>query len=252
MQAALAASTAAGASAAADTTKPQYFQLQYFHLRNGTQTQRTNDFFQHIYAPALAKLGLPPFGFFQPVIGESSPYWLVLLSLPTLEAIETIPARLAQDPDYAKASEKFLAGDPPYVRREITLLRAFNSMPALILPPAKENTSRIFEIRTYESNTSATLKRKVAMFESGGEIGIFERLGMSPVFFSQTIVGRNMPSLTYMLAYDDLAARDRVWKAFGADPEWQKLRSLPGNSDAEIVSNISNMIVRPAAFSQVK
>jgi hypothetical protein len=249
MQAAVAATAA---NAAAQPPKPQYFQLQYFYLRNGTQPQRVSDFFQHTYAPALSKQGLPPFGFFQPVIGEASPYWLVLLSLPTLDAIETIPARLAQDNTYQKASEKFLAGDPPYVRRDITLLRAFNSMPAVIVPSAKENSSRIFEIRTYESNTSATLKRKVAMFESGGEIGIFQRLGMSPVFFGQTIVGRNMPSLTYMLAYDDLAARDRVWKAFGSDPEWQKLRALPGNSDAEIVSNISNLIVRPAAFSQVK
>jgi len=121
----------------------------------------------------------------------------------------------------------------------------------LVVPPSQQTPGRIFEIRTYESNTSATLRRKIKMFE-GGEIGIFQRLGMSPVFFGQTVIGRNMPSLTYMLAYEDLAMRDKVWKAFGADPEWQKLRSAPGNSDAEIVSNISNTIVRPASFSQVK
>ncbi len=236
---------------AAEPEKPQYLELQWFHLRNGSQTQRTQDFFQKAYAPALKKLGLPPFGFFQPVIGEGSPFWLVLLSLPTLDHIETVSERLAADPEYQKSAAEYLGGELPYQRREITILKAFPTMPKLVLPPAKDGSGHIFEIRTYESNTSATLKRKVKMFEDA-EIGIFKRLGMQPVFFGQTLIGRNIPSLTYMLAYEDLAARDRVWKAFGADPEWQKLRSAPGNADAEIVSNISNLIVRPAGFSQVK
>ncbi len=234
-----------------EPAKPHYFEMHWFQLRNGAQTKRTEDFFAKTYAPSLKKLGLPPVGFFQPVIGDSSPFWLVLISLPTIESVETAFEKLDADPDYRKGADEYMAGDPPYVRREISLLRAFSSMPALVLPPAKEGSSRIFELRTYESNTSVTLRRKIKMFEDG-EIGIFRRLGMQPVFFAQTVIGRNMPNLTYMLAYDDLAARDRVWKAFGSDPEWQKLRSAPGNGDAEIVSNISNMIVRPASFSQVK
>ena len=247
----LAAGAAGAGLTAAEPERPHYFELHWFHLRNGSQTKRTQDFFEKSYAPALKKLGLPPFGFFQPVIGEGSPFWLVLLSLPTLDGLETVSERLAADPEYQKSAADYLAGDPPYLRREITVLKAFSSMPKLVLPPVKEGSRHIFELRTYESNISATLKRKIKMFEDA-EIGIFQRLGMQPVFFGQTIAGRNIPSLTYMLAYDDLAARDRVWKAFGADPEWQKLRSAPGNADAEIVSNISNLIVQPASFSQVK
>jgi hypothetical protein len=72
------------------------------------------------------------------------------------------------------------------------------------------------------------------------------------VLFGKTIAGRNMPSLTYMLGYDDLAARDKLWKAFSSDPEWQKLRSTPGLSDAEIVSNISNTLLRPLPFSMIR
>ena len=55
-----------------------------------------------------------------------------------------------------------------------------------------------------------------------------------------------------MLAYDDLAARDKQWRAFSADPDWQKLRAQPGLADAEIVSNISNEIVRPLVFSPIR
>jgi hypothetical protein len=89
------------------------------------------------------------------------------------------------------------------------------------------------------------------MFESG-EIAIFQRLGMRPVLFAETMVGERMPNLVYMLSYDDLASREKLWKAFGADPEWRKLRGLPGNSDAEIVSNISNSLLQPLPFSPIR
>ena len=85
-----------------------------------------------------------------------------------------------------------------------------------------------------------------------GEAAIFRRLGMLPVFFGRGMIGANLPSLTYMLAFDDLAARERLWRNFGSDPEWQKLRSTPGLTDPEIVSNISNAILRPLPFSPIR
>jgi hypothetical protein len=84
------------------------------------------------------------------------------------------------------------------------------------------------------------------------EIAIFRRCGILPVFFGETIVGTHMPNLTYMVAYDDLAARDKAWRAFGADPDWQRLRARPDLADAEIVSNISNAILRPLPFSDIR
>jgi hypothetical protein len=125
-------------------------------------------------------------------------------------------------------------------------------MPSVEPPPSGEKRApRIFELRMYESNNATTLARKIKMFNQG-EAGIFKRLGMQPVFFGETIVGSKMPNLVYMLSFDDLAARERLWKAFGSDPEWQKLRSQPGYADAEIVSNISNSILRPLPFSDIR
>jgi len=58
--------------------------------------------------------------------------------------------------------------------------------------------------------------------------------------------------LTYMLSYDDLAARDKLWHDFGSDPEWRKLSGKPELKDSEIVANISNVILRPLTFSQTR
>jgi hypothetical protein len=49
-----------------------------------------------------------------------------------------------------------------------------------------------------------------------------------------------------------MAGRDKTWQAFGADPGWQKLRARPELADALIVSNISNAILRPLAFSEIR
>jgi hypothetical protein len=240
-------------SAAAAPLKNQYFELEWFRLRNGTQPQRANDFFGKVYVPAMKRLNLPTVGFFQGVVSEHTQDILMIVAHPTIESIELVNERLSGDAEYQKGAEAYLASsDLPYNRRDTSLLKAFDAMPALAPPPAKTTGgARIFELRTYESNTSLTLRRKIKMF-ADGEIAIFKRLNMNPVFFGQTIIGRNIPNLTYMLCYDDLATREKVWRDFGADPEWQKMRSAPGNADAEIVSNISNLLLRPTAYSQIK
>jgi hypothetical protein len=60
-----------------------------------------------------------------------------------------------------------------------------------------------------------------------------------------------MPNLTYMLTFPNMEARDRNWATFVADPEWKKLSTTPGYTDAEIVSNITNSILSPARYSEV-
>ena len=87
---------------------------------------------------------------------------------------------------------------------------------------------------------------------NNGEMQIFERLGMRPIFFGETIVGPKQPNLTYMLSYDSLAARDELWHAFGSDPEWKKLSTQPELKDEQIVANISNVILRPLWFSVIR
>ena len=239
--------------AAADPPKNQIFHLLYFYMRTGSQVERTTQYLSTVFLPAARRAGLGPLGFFSPVIGERSPYILSLAAYPSFAAIETIHNKFAEDKEFEKGFDAYNnIADPAYVRMESTLLRAFDSMPALETPPADpKRDARIFEMRTYESVNEKASRRKIQMF-GDGEMGIFRRLGMTPVFFGQTVIGRNLPSLTYMLAFDDLASREKLWRDFGADPEWQKFRAQPGFSDAEIVSNITNTILRPLPFSPIR
>jgi hypothetical protein len=227
-------------------------ELRYYHLRSGLQEQHTTDFLQHGLLPAAERAGIRPIGCFSAAIAPDSPFLLIVTSYPSVAAIENAREKLAADKEFQTASDAFdSTPEPAYERMETSLLWGFPSFPAVIPPPAREDrAARIFELRTYESINDKTLARKIQMF-GDGEIDAFKRVGMWPVFFGQTIIGPRMPSLTYMLAFDNLAAREELWDAFSADPDWQKLRVTPGLSDAEIVSKISNAILRPLPFSPI-
>jgi hypothetical protein len=228
------------------------FELRYYHMRNGSQTGRTADFLRSHFLPAAQRLGIGPLGFFGAVIGEGSPFILALISYPSAAAFAESGERLAADKEFQSGFDEYNSmTELSYIRMENSLLRAFDGMPSMAIPAAGQRPPRIFELRTYESNNAKAAQRKIRMFNEG-EAAIFQRLGMAPVFFGETLVGRNLPNLTYMLSFESMAARDKLWGAFGADAEWQKLRAQPGYSDAEIVSNITNAILRPLDFSPIR
>ncbi len=126
-------------------------------------------------------------------------------------------------------------------------MSAFAGWPKLVAPKAGP---RIFQLRTYESASDAAHIRKVEMFNQA-EIAIFTRTGLAPVFFGDTLVGPRMPSLTYMLTFADVGYMNKKWPVFGSDPVWKELSRKPGNTDAEIVSNISNLYLSPLSCSQI-
>jgi hypothetical protein len=233
--------------------KNAIFELRYFRMRNGAQIQRTSDFFSKYYMPAAQRIGIGPMGFFNALVAEQAPFLLALTSHPSIAAMETAMEKMAADKEFQKGFGEYNSmSELSYIRMENSLLRAFDSIPGIEVPPTDaKRVPRVFELRTYESNNAKASKTKIKMFDDA-EIKIFRRCGMLPVFFGETLIGRNLPNLTYMLAYDDLAARDKVWKAFAADPEWQKLRSTPGLTDPEIVSTISNSLLRPLPFSPIR
>jgi hypothetical protein len=248
-----AASSAPLAAGAAAAAKPSIFELRYFRLRNGGQVSRTTEFLGKYLLAAAQRLGIGPLGFFSAVIAEQSPFVLALISYPSFDAMADAAERISADKDFQKGFEQYNSpGELSYIRMENSILRGFASMPSIVVPPVEGRRGpRIFELRTYEANSVQASRRKIRMFEEG-EIGIFRRLGMNPVFFGETIVGTNLPNLTYMLAYDSLAAREELWAKFARDEEWQKMRSQPEVADALIVSNISNAILRPLPFSQIR
>jgi hypothetical protein len=119
-----------------------------------------------------------------------------------------------------------------------------------VTPATAKKESRVFQLRTYESPSNADHVRKIEMFHSG-EFEIFERAGFWPVFYGDTLIGPRLPNLTYMLSYPDLSDLNTKWNAFSSDPEWKKLVASPRFNYESIVSNITNLILKPTRYSQI-
>ncbi len=249
-----ATSTTMAADPPADQSKPEYYELRRYHLRRGPQVKQADDYLREAALPALKRLGVGPVGVFNTTIGADMPTVCLLIPHPSFESVATTGARLLADTEYLRTGAAFLnapSNDPAYVRVESSLMVAFEGFPKIEVPPAAaENRPRIFELRIYESHSRKAHLKKVEMFNNG-EIAIFRRTGLRPVFFGRTLIGSKLPNLTYMLTFDDMAAHDKNWATFIADPEWKKLSTAPGYTDGEIVSNISNLFLAPTPYSQI-
>jgi hypothetical protein len=230
---------------------PSWYELRRYQLHTG-QTKVLGDYHAEVLLPALQRLGVGPVGVFETTVGPEMPAVHLLIPHDSPAALQTLPARLAADAAFQKpaalAYRNATAAQPAYARVESSLLLAFDELPRLEKPPAGP---RLFELRTYESPSEAAHQKKAEMFGRLGEIAIFRRCGLTPVFFAHNVVGARLPSLTYMLTFPDMAAREKAWAAFRADPAWQKLKATPGYTDVEIVSNISDVLLRPAGHSQI-
>jgi len=243
----------ARAVAAGQAPAAEYYELRAYHLRQGgPQPKRMDDFLRDAAMPAFKRLGIGPVGVFQVAVGPDTPTTYVLIPHASSESIVTLQTRLAADAAYQTAGAAFLGAsptDPAYVRMESTLLKAFTGLPKLTPPAATAtNGPRLFELRTYANPTDKTHTRKIAAFNDA-EIAVFQRAGFQTVFFSEALIGSNLPQITYMLAFEDMAAREKYWAAFRADPKFKKMAATA--EFQEEVSNITNLLLRPAPYSQI-
>jgi len=237
-----------------DKSSREFYELRLYHLRRGSKQKVFDDFYSEAAIPAMNRAGIGPIGVFNVAYGPDSPTMYVLIPHQSIDSFGTALDRVRSDAGYQKAGAEFInapATDPSYVRVESSLLVAFEGIAKLEAPAAaKERKPRLFELRTYESHSKKANKKKIEMFNNG-EIAIFRRTGLQPVFFGETLIGTKMPNLTYMLVFESMAAREKNWGVFASDPEWKKLSGTPGYTDAEIVTNISNIFLRPTAYSQI-
>ena len=106
----------------------------------------------------------------------------------------------------------------------------------------------IYEIRIYDAMPGKlpALNDRFANIT----LGYFEKHGIKSIGYWTDVIGIS-GRLTYMLAFDDLAHRDRAWAAFGADEERIKKFAETGR-DGPLVARVENRIMRPTAYSPMQ
>jgi hypothetical protein len=104
----------------------------------------------------------------------------------------------------------------------------------------------IHELRIYTA-TPGRLPDVLSRFRDH-TLKIWARHGIRQAGFWTTLVGPDNNTLTYLLAWENLAEREAKWNAFIVDPEWIAVRANT-EKNGPIVASMANSFLQPTAFS---
>jgi hypothetical protein len=230
----------------------EFYEIRIYHLKTDAQEKAVESFLKTAYLPALHKVGITNVGVFKPVEPDTADRKIyVIVPLKNLDQLGRISESISGDKKFQEAGKDYLGSvynKPPYTRIESIVLKAFSHNPVLQLPQLKgPRSERIYELRSYESYTENIFRNKVHMFNEGGEVALFKRLGFNAVFYAEVLSGPRMPNLMYMTTFENKVSREEHWKTFVDDPEWKKLSSMPEYQNN--VSRIEIFFLRPTEYS---
>ena len=155
---------------------------------------------------------------------EQLPLVTIIDAFPSVAQAMNLRATLQADKALQDATDAWQTGpERPFESLSAELLETTAFSPAFAPPNPPPKAPRVYEMRVYQTHTQKELRGLVERFAEA-EAKILKRSGSDPMMFGITAFGPDKPNLTWMMAFDDLAARDRFTAAFNADPEWVALR----------------------------
>lgn len=230
-----------------------FYQIKIYHLKNNEQVALVDQYLKDAYLPALHRYGIKNIGVFKPIANDTAAVKFIYVLIPfnSPDAWMSLDQKLTKDAAYLASAKSFIeapSDKAPFERMESVLLDAFSGQGHLVIPSTK-NAERVFELRSYESPTLHLAEKKMAMFNTGGEIQIFNRLKFNPVFYAKVISGSHMPNFMYMPIFDNVQQHDAQWKVFGNDPKWKEISTDPFNENKVSVSHIDSILMHSASYS---
>ncbi len=231
----------------------EFYQLKIYSFSSEEQEATTDDYLKNAFMPAVKKHGIGKVGVFKsrPTETDTVQKTFVLLPFESLEQFQELDNALLEDETYIAAGSSYINANydnPPYHRIQSILLQAFPDMPQMEIPEFDSpRMERVYELRSYESATEKYYHNKVDMFNAGGEVPLFDRLGFNAVFYGEVLSGANMPNLMYMTSHANMTEREKNWKAFVDAPEWKELIAMSKYENN--VSHIDMWFLYPTEYS---
>lgn len=128
----------------------------------------------------------------------------------------------------------------------LALLACFFTTARADEPPA----NRLFEMRTYVANDGKFEALHQRFREHTNKL--FEKHGMTLVGYWVPADGPEAANtLVYILAYPNREAREKSWKAFMADPDWQAAYKA-SHANGPLVKAVKTQFLNPTDYSPIK
>lgn len=214
---------AARPAGAAGEKRTGFYMLETFYLQQGSQVARMHDYFNKLALPALQQVEYTgPILYLESLVAPHMPQMVAVYGFQSLEHYWSVYSRIHQNPELVKNFEQWDSGDPPFDQASSTLLQATDYSPEIVAPAEPPKAPRLFELRVYHSPTVRQLKALHERF-AGPEIQILHRVGVHPILYTSTLIGTNMPNLTYLIPTNESTSFQRGFlctlpTSLGRDP----------------------------------
>ncbi|MEZ5266906.1 MAG: NIPSNAP family protein [Acidimicrobiales bacterium] len=104
----------------------------------------------------------------------------------------------------------------------------------------------LYELRIYTAMPTR-LPELLARFRNH-TVELFAKHGIRNVGYWTNSVGGRNDELWYIVAFEDMAHRERAWTAFASDPEWLEVRA-ESEKDGPLLHHLENRFLSPTDFS---
>ena len=125
------------------------------------------------------------------------------------------------------------------------------AQPTIAPSPSLVKDGKCYELRTYVA-APGKLEDLHKRFRDH-TLKLFKKHGMEVVgFWGPTDKEKGSENtLVYLMAYPSREARDKAWKAFQADPDWQKARD-ESQKNGSLTTKVDFVILSATDYSPVK
>ncbi len=236
--------------AASAQAKARCYALESYTLAGG-QFPRLSEYLSTGYLPALQRIHKRSALILNDTAASDPPQVAVLTGYSSVEEMWSVRARLTADKALESAADTWQAKEKPFETLTTTHLEAAPYSPELAPLNPQPARPRLFEMRVYHANTFRGHRGLHERFAEA-EVKILAKCGATPILFSSTVAGNDMPNLTWMIAFADAPARDAFSKAFSADPDWLKLRAQSLERYGQIPNSRKITLFQAAAYSPVR
>jgi hypothetical protein len=207
-----AAGSLAGLPAVADTqanTRSWTLSLESFRVSYPEQMARLHAYLSGTFLPHLAQVHHGPKMFLEAIVAPHTPQALVMTVFRSFDEMIEIRNKIAAHPDIQRARADLESGDSQI------LVAAADSLQFRGGPDRRR--SGIFELRTYHA--PAWPDRPPAAAGAA-----FLRAGIDPIL-TASAAGEHLPRFTYLVSFENLAARQEAWGRLDGDSEWSGLEA---------------------------
>jgi NIPSNAP len=187
--------------------------LESFSVRDADEMLRLHDYLGGTLFPVMSQVHNGPAIYLDAIVAPRTPQALFVAVFSNFDEMIDVRGRIASHPRIQQARADLESG-PAFCEVQSQVLTAKGESLRL---NSERKESGIFELRSYHA--SGWHDGPPAVF---GEA--LNRAGIHPILNGSSAAGEHVPQLTFLIPFENLAAREEAWSRLDRDAEWINVR----------------------------